>query len=393
MKAPSLTLGIEEEYQVVDPCSRDLRAYITQILEDGHVTVDDIRPELHQSVIEVGSRICHTPAEVGAEIRRLRREVAGLAGEKGLTVVAAGTHPFSSWLDQRITPLERYLGIETDLQDLARKNLIFGMHVHVGIESRDFRMEAMTACRRFLPLLVALSSSSPFWMGRNTGLKSYRSCVWRNFPRSGTPPAIPTWREYDGLVRTLVNAHSMEDGSKIWWDVRPSCAYPTLEFRVCDMCTRVEEAVCMAAMVQALVAKLWKLRRDRIPLPRDGPVLLSENKWRAARYGLDGKLIALDELRERPVRELLEQFVRGFLDDVLDELGTRREVEYAFKILEQGSSADRQLEVYGATGDLRAVVDHLIRETRQGISSRPHPPPERAARWDDVALPPSSALE
>jgi carboxylate-amine ligase len=362
VRQPSLTLGIEEEYQIVDPSTGELRSYITQILEDGRVIVDDLKPELHQSVVEVGSRVCQTPQEVREEVVRLRREVMQLAGRHGLTIMASGTHPFASWLDQEITPLERYLGIESDLQDLARKNLIFGCHVHVGIEDPDFLIDTMNVARYFLPHLLALSTSSPFWRGRNTGLKSYRSVIWRHFPRTGTPPIFDTWADYEYLLSTLILANSLEDASKIWWDVRPSHFYPTLEFRVCDMCTRVEEAVCMAATLQAIVAKLWKLRRDNLTFRLYPMALISENKWRAVRYGIQGKLIDLGRGREVRTRTLIHALV-DFLDDVLDELETRTEVEYAYRILEDGTSADRQLEVFEETGDLRAVVKHLIRET------------------------------
>lgn len=366
MHAPSLTLGVEEEYQIVDPETRELRSYITQILKDGEVTVKDIKPELHQSVVEVGSCVCETAGEVRREISRLRSDVSDLAGEAGLKIMASGTHPFSSWLDQQITPLERYLGVEEDLQEIARRNLIFGMHVHVGIEDREFLIDCHKVARYFLPHLLALSTSSPFWMGRNTGLKSYRCVQWKNFPRTGMPPGFDTYAQYEHIVGTLVKGNAIEDASKIWWDVRPHHLYPTLEFRICDICTRVEEAVCLAAIFQAIVAKLWKLRKDNLTFRVYPLTLLSENKWRAVRYGFDGKLIDLGEGVERRAKELIHELIGDFLDDVLDELGSRREVEYAYTIMEGGSSADRQLRVYEETGDLNAVVDHLIRETAEG---------------------------
>ncbi len=371
MKPPSLTLGIEEEYQIVDPETGELRSYITQILEDGHVTVEGVKPELHQSVVEVGSSVCQTPAEIRGEIVRLRRAVSDLAAQEGLQMLAAGTHPFSSWMDQEITPLERYLGVEQDLQDLARRNLIFGMHVHVGIEDREFLVDALTVSRYFPPHILAVSTSSPFWMGRDTGLGSYRSVQWRNFPRTGIPPVFRTYADYEYLIATLVRANAIEDASKIWWDVRPHHLYPTLEFRVCDMCTRVDEAVCIAAIFQAIVAKLWKLRRDNLTFRVYPGTLIEENKWRAVRYGLDGHLIDFGQESERPARDLLQELVEWFLDDVLDELGSRAEVEHIYRILETGTSADRQLRVYEETGDLKAVVDHLVKETAEGVTSTP----------------------
>lgn len=370
MKDPSLTLGIEEEYQIVDPETGELRSYITQLLDaDGQITVEGVKPELHQSVVEVGSGVCETPAQIRDEIVRLRGAMATLAAKDGLRILAAGTHPFSSWMDQRITPLERYLGFEEDLQDLARKNLIFGMHVHVGIEDREFLIDAMKVARYFLPHILALSTSSPFWEGRSTGLKSYRSVQWRNFPRTGIPPTFATYAEYEKIVRSLISANAIQDPSKIWWDLRPHHLYPTLEFRVCDICTRVDEAVCIAAIIQALVAKLWKLRRDNLTFRVYPLSLIDENKWRAVRYGVSGNLLDLGKETERPAKQLIEELVGWFLDDVLDDLGSRKEVEYAFTILERGTSADRQLETFAETGDLRAVVNRLIEETAEGTGN------------------------
>ncbi len=370
MKEPSLTLGVEEEYQIIDPRTGELSSYITQLLDaDGQVTVEGVKPELHQSVVEVGSGVCETPAQIRDEILRLRGAMATLAARDGLRILAAGTHPFSSWVYQRITPLERYLGVEEDLQDLARKNLIFGMHVHVGIEDREFLIDAMKVARYFLPHILALSTSSPFWEGRNTGLKSYRSVQWRNFPRTGIPPTFTSYAEYERIVRSLISANAIQGPSKIWWDLRPHHLYPTLEFRVCDICTRVDEAVCIAAIIQALVAKLWKLRRDNLTFRVYPLSLIDENKWRAVRYGVSGKLLDLGRETERPARELIEELVGWFLDDVLDDLGSRKEVEYAFTILERGTSADRQLATFAETGDLHAVVRQLIEETAEGTGN------------------------
>ena len=369
MKAPSLTLGIEEEFQIVDPESGELRSYITQILKDGKITVEGVKPELHQSVVEVGSSVCQTPAEIREEIVRLRGAVTELAAREGLKILAAGTHPFSSWMDQEITPLDRYLGLAEDLQDMGRQALIFGMHVHVGIEDPEFLMDAMKVSRYFLPHVLALSTSSPFWMGRRTGLRSYRSVLWRNFPRTGVPPTLQTYAEYAGMLRVLVKGNCIPDASKIWWDIRPHHLYPTLEFRVCDMCTKVDEAVCIAAIFQAIVAKLWKLRRDNMTFRVYPLSLIEENKWRAVRYGVDGNLLDLGQECERPAREVIHELVDWFLDDVLDELGSRKQVEYAFEILERGTSADRQLAVYEETHDLKAVVEHLIAETAEGVSA------------------------
>lgn len=367
MKAPSLTLGIEEEYQIIDPTTRELKSYITEILDGDHMLLGEVKPELHQSMVEVGSKVCHTPSELRAELVRLRGLVMDLAGKSGLVIAAAGTHPFSSWMTQEITPLERYAGVKQDLQDLAQQLLIFGTHIHVGIEDQEFLIDAMNVARYLLPHVLCLSTSSPFWQGRRTGLKSYRSIVFKNFPRSGVPPILRTASEFQELLQALVATNCVPDGSKIWWDARPHHAFPTLEFRVCDVCTRIDEAVCIAAILQAIVAKIWKLRRDNLTFRVYPSAMIEENKWRAVRFGLDGKLIDFGKEQEQPARTLIAEMLQWFVDDVVDELGSRRDVEYAFEIMKHGSSADRQLAVYDRTGDLTKVVDQVIGETAEGV--------------------------
>ena len=367
MKPPSLTLGVEEEYQIVDPQSRALRSYITQILEQELGEDVQLRPELHQSMVEVGTKPCHTPAEVREELVRLRGSVMGLLQRDGLALASAGSHPFSTWWDQEITPLERYMGVKHDMGDLAHRLLIFGMHVHVGVEDREFAVDVVNASRYFLPHLLALSTSSPFWIGRNTGLKSYRSTIFRGFPRTGIPPRIPSWGAYKQYLDMLVNTGCIPNGSKIWWDVRPHYKYPTVEFRICDACTRVDEAVCIAAILQALVWKLWKLRRDNMTWRDYAPQLVEENKWRAMRFGLSGKLIDFGREEELPAPTLVRELIDWFLHDAIEELGTRPQVEYAHRILAEGSSVDRQLATFERTGRLEDVVDQLIAETAEGV--------------------------
>ena len=379
MKAPSLTLGIEEEYQIIDPETRELRSYITEILSGDSMILDEVKPELHQSMVEIGSKVCRTPQELRAELVRLRGMVMDLAGKNGLVIAAAGTHPFSCWTKQEITPLERYIGVRQDLQDLAQQLLIFGTHIHIGIEDQDFLIEAMNVSRYLLPHVLALSTSSPFWQGRRTGLKSYRSIIFRNFPRTGVPPILESYGAYEELLGVLVATKCIPNGSKIWWDARPHHAYPTLEFRVCDVATRVEEAVCLASILQAIVAKIWKLRRDNLTFRLYPLGLIEENKWRAVRFGLDGNLIDFGKEKEQPARELVTEMLEWFVDDVVDELGSRREVEYAFEIMRGGSSADRQLATYDRTGDLRAVVDRLVAETAEGVR------PEIVSAFEDRA--------
>lgn len=367
MKAPSLTLGIEEEYQVVDPETRQLSSYVTEILEDDRVVLENIHPELHASTLEVASSVCSDLDEARGELIRLRSRVRDLARESGLEIMAAGTHPSASWEQQEITPLARYRGIQEDMAELAQRMLIFGLHVHVGIEDREFLVDAMNVARYFLPHILCLSTSSPFWHGRRTGLKSYRSVVWENFPRTGIPPKLDSWAGYESTVQTLVNTGCIEDGTKIWWDVRPNWTYPTLEFRICDACPRVDEALCMAGLFQALVLKLWRLRRENMTFRVYPKSLLDENKWRAVRYGLQGRLIDFGRQEELPARDLVRELIEDFLADPIDELGIRSEVEHAYRILDEGTSAERQLVAYEEQGSLEAVVDQLIAETSEGL--------------------------
>jgi carboxylate-amine ligase len=253
------------------------------------------------------------------------------------------------------------------MQILAQQLLIFGTHVHVGIEDPEFLIDAMNVVRYLIPHVLCLSTSSPFWMGQDTGLKSYRSIIFRNFPRTGIPPRFESYADFKRYVEVLVKTHSIPDGSKIWFDVRPNHSYPTLELRICDVCTRVDEAVCVAALFQALIYKLWKLRRDNMTFRIYPTVFSEENKWRAVRYGLDGKLIDFGKQEEKPARDLIREMLDWFVGDVLDELGSRKEVEYAYRILDGGSSADRQLATFRRTGSLQAVVAQLISETEEGV--------------------------
>jgi len=368
LEKPSFNIGIEEEYQIVDPQTRELKSYITQLLEAGKVVMaEQIKAELHQSIVEVGTNVCQTPAEAKAELIRLRKGVMELAAHNGLKIVAAGTHPFSNWQDQPITPFDRYAGVKQDMQILAQQLLIFGTHVHIGIEDPEFMIDALNVVRYLLPHVLCLSTSSPFWVGQDTGLKSYRSIIFRNFPRTGTAPILQSRAEFEQLKQTLVRTKCIPDGTKIWWDARPNHNYPTLEFRICDVCTRVDEAVCIAAIFQALIYKMWKLRRDNMTFRVYPSALIDENKWRAVRYGLDGKLIDFGKQAELPARDLIKEMIEWFIGDIMDELGSRKEIEYAYHILAEGSSADRQVATFKETGDLNAVVDRLIRETEEGV--------------------------
>ncbi|HMN30402.1 MAG TPA: carboxylate-amine ligase [Caldilineaceae bacterium] len=366
---PSLTIGIEEEYQIVDPETRAMRSFITQFIDNDKVIMieREIKPELHASMVELGTPVCHTVAEARDELVKQRSFIARLARDKGVAVVAAATHPFSRWIDQQITPLPRYVGVLEEMQALAQRLLIFGMHVHIGIEDRAFTIDAMNVVRYMLPHMLALSTSSPFWMGRRTGLKSYRSVVFEDFPRSGIPDICRTPAEYDGLVRTLVNCGVIPDASKIWWDVRPHHNYPTLEFRICDICTRIDEAIAVVALFQALVLWLWKLRQQNLTFRVYRRDLISENRWRASRYGLDGKMIDFGKTQELPTRQLIRELLELVAEEV-DELGSGPFIKPIENMLIHGTSADRQLRVFDASdGDMKAVVDHLIDETKTGL--------------------------
>ena len=364
VKRPSLTVGIEEEYQIIDPETGELKSYITQLLKDDRIILKqiEIKPELHQSIAEIGTKPCTTVQEVRADLFKLRSTVNDMASEQGARIAAAGTHPISSWQRQDITPLERYQDIARDMQDAARQLLIFGMHIHVGIEDKEFMIDAMNTLKYFLPHVLALSTSSPFWEGRNTGLKSYRSAVYRFLPRTGVPPYIRSYAEYSKLVDVLVQSGSMKNASKIYWDARPHHSYPTLEFRLCDLCTSIDDAICCAAIFQALVLKHYKMRMDNIRFRQYPTALIEENKWRALRYGIEGNLLDLGKAGEFPAKDLIAELVE-FIDDVASELGTQKEVHHAFTILERGTSAGRQQKIFEETGDLKAVVNWLIDET------------------------------
>ena len=361
-----LTIGVEEEFQIIDG-EGELTAHIDTLLATARPMLgEDVKPEMLQSVVEVGTRICASSDEVRQEIARLRGALAGLLAKDGLRLVSAGTHPFSQWQNQKITELERYKLLEDEMQDVVRELLIFGMHVHVGIPDREARIEVMNEARYFLPHLLALSTSSPFWLARRTGLKSYRSVIWSRFPRSGIPPEFSSYDEFENYVELLVKTNCIDNGKKVWWDLRPHWMYPTIEFRVCDAATRVDETVCLAALIQAICAKLLKLRRQNLGFRKYQPTLIHENKWRALRQGVDGKLIDFGRQVEVPMRELGHELLE-FVDDVVDELGSRKDVEYVQTILTHGTSADRQLATYTRTGSLRAVVDNLAEETLAGV--------------------------
>jgi carboxylate-amine ligase len=368
------TIGVEEEYQIVDPETRELRSHVSTMMEEGGAVLgNQIKAEMHQSVIEVGTEICPDIQAARRDVANLRQTVSELAKKAGLRIAAASTHPFSDWKSQDITDRERYHMIVEDLQDVARGNLVFGLHVHIGMPDKDLAIELMNEARYFLPHLLALSTSSPFWLGRQTGLKSTRCSIFKMFPRTGVPDVFSGWSHFERYVDTLIRTHCIDDGKRIWWDLRPHTFFDTIEFRICDLPTSLDDTIAIVALIQAIVAKLYTLRAQNQGFRVYERALIEENKWRAYRYGLDGNLIDFGLRSDLPARALIRELLE-FVDPVLDELGSRKEVEHVYKILERGTSADRQLEVYERTGDLKAVVDWIVEETvrdLQPLSTHP----------------------
>jgi carboxylate-amine ligase len=341
---PSFTIGIEEEYQTVDPETYDLRSHVqTEILAQGkRVMQERIKAEMHQSVVEVGTGICKNIKDARKDLASLRRSMIGLARENGFVLVAGATHPFADWRFQEIYDDERYHQVVEDLQLVARANLIFGLHVHVGVEDRETTIHLMNQARYFLPHLLALSANSPFWLGMNTGLKSYRTKVFDKFPRTNIPDTFTSWSDYENFVNLLIRTRCIDNAKKIWWDIRPHPFFSTLEFRICDIPLRLDETIALAALIQATVAKLYKLHSKNQSFRQYSRALIMENKWRASRYGLEGMLIDFGVEKEVPERDLILEYLE-FVDDVVDELDSRAEITYVHEILKTGTGADRLL--------------------------------------------------
>ena len=367
-KDHTFTLGIEEEFAIVDPETRELRSHIQEILECGRVILkEQIKAEMHQSVVELGTEICQSIVDARAHVIELRSRLAELAGRSGLKIASVGTHPFSHWHDQLITEGERYQEIVKDMQLLARANLIFGLHVHVGIPDREMAIHVMNQARYFLPHIYALSVNSPFWVGRDTGLKGYRLKVFERFPRTGIPDAFESLSEYEDYCKLLVKTGCVDNAKKIWWDIRLHPFFDTLEVRVCDAQSRVDDTVAIAALIQAVIAKLHKLLRQNITFRVYRRRLLDENRWRASRYGIDGKLIDFGREAEVETRSLLNELLE-FVSTEVNELGTKKEMSHIERIMREGTGADRQLVVWQRTQDTKAVVDHIVQETYQGLT-------------------------
>lgn len=364
--AREYTIGVEEEYMIIDPETRELKSHDQKIVEMASRIVDDqVKAEMHQAVVEVGTGICKDVDEARRDIIKLRRTVHEVSGELGLRFGAAGTHPFSHWSKQLITPNPRYEDIVNELQEAARSNLIFGLHVHVGIDNKNIAMHIANSVRYFLPHVYALSTNSPFWEGRNTGFKSFRSKVFDKFPRTGIPDYFNTYEDFVHYVNLLVKTGCIDNAKKIWWDIRVHPFFDTIEFRICDIPMLIDETICITAIFQALVCKLYKLRMQNQTFINYNRALINENKWRAGRYGIDGNMIDFGKEEEVRTRSLILELL-DFIDDVVDELGSRDAVRYAEKMLENGTGADRQLDVFQRTGKLEDVVDFIMEQSLIG---------------------------
>ncbi|HUB59260.1 MAG TPA: carboxylate-amine ligase [Puia sp.] len=363
----NFTLGIEEEYMVIDPDSRELKSHEQRIVSEGQKMIKDkVKAEMHQAVVEVGTDICRDINEARKDISTLRKTIAQIAADIGLRVGASGTHPFSHWQSQLITDHARYNEIVNELQEAARSNLIFGLHVHVGMETRQMANHIANSTRYFLPHIYALSTNSPFWEGRLTGYKSYRTKVFDKFPRTGIPDFFESIEAYDNFVKLLVKTNSIDNAKKIWWDLRVHPFFNTVEFRICDVPMTVDETICIAALFQAVCAKIYKLRSRNMNYIQYSRALINENKWRASRYGIDGHLIDFGKEEEVNTRVLIYELL-DFVDDVVDPLNSRQATQFAAKMLETGTGADRQLKVFQDTGSLIDVVDYIQGQFLHGI--------------------------
>lgn len=366
---PHFTIGIEEEFQMVDRYTGHLSPHIQTILEKGHALLgEQIKPEMLRSTVELISKILPDIPTARKEMRDLRAVLAALVEEEGLALVSGGTHPTALWQNEQRSPDARYGQLEQELQDVARSLLIFGLHVHVGIESHEQAVELMNQLRTWLPHLLAISTNSPFWAGRQTGLKSYRSVVWKPFPRSGVPEVFASAGDFDAYVQALVKTGCIDNGKKIWWDIRPHPFFRTVEFRICDMPATFDDTIAIAALCQALVAKLTWLNGKGLRTSALSSHFIEENKWRAMHYGLDADVIDFVQGRRLSMRESIGDLL-DFVDEVIDDLGSRQEIDYLRRLLEdpRGTGADRQIALYEQTGSMEAVIQLLMQQTMQGI--------------------------
>ena len=367
---PALTIGVEEEYLLVDRDTMNLAEAPDAMMEACVADLEGrVSPEFLRCQIEVGTGVCETVADAREELRHLRATVSRRAAEHGLAPIAVGCHPFGDWKEQHHTPKERYDTLRRQMGGVARRMLICGMHVHVGIEDEATRIDLMPQLSYFLPHLLALSASSPFWQGEDTGLASYRVSVFDNMPRTGLPPTFSSWTEYERTAQVLIDLEIIEDTTKIWWDLRPSHTFPTLETRICDVCPRLEHTLSLAALVQAVTRMLWRLRQSNQSWRRYDRFLISENRWRAQRYGTTEGLIDFGRREIVPMEELVEELVEMVEEDA-GVMRSVREIERLREMMSGGTSSERQRAVLARAvedgadpdGGRRAVVAHLIEE-------------------------------
>ena len=390
MDEPAWTIGVEEEYLLVE---RETGALITKqppgVLETvSHVRHGLVARELFDSQIEIGTDVCSNLKELRADIWALRQAVAEAAGEYGMAPIAASSHPFARWLQQQYTAAERYQAIAADLQGVIRRLVISGMHVHVGIEDRDLRIDLMDQVSYFLPHLLALSTSSPFWEKRDTGLRSYRMAVGEALPRTGIPEKFGSWSEFRRHIDVLVRAGIIEDSTMVWWYIRPSERYPTLEMRVTDLPTRMEDTVAVAAMYVCLLRMLWRLKLENRRWRSYANFLLSENLWRAQRYGVRGELMDFGRGVLVPFGELLEELIELVMPDA-EALNCVAEIEHTRTICERGTSADRQLATYRSALEEGATEDEALKAVVQALIADTIAPPDMIAPPDTIAPPDS----
>jgi len=365
------SLGVEEEFMIVDPKTMELRSHIEEVMEHGQIVMkESIRAEMHKSVVETGTGICEDIHQVRKEITHLRSELSRAAKHTGLTVASAGTHPFSHWIDQEITNAARYEGLVEELQNVARKNLIFGLHVHVGFPDRQNAIPVINAASYFVPHILALSTNSPFWLGQDTGFGSYRVKVFESFPRTGIPHFFHSYSAYEDYINLLIKTGCIDNPKKIWWDIRMHPFFDTIEFRVCDEQMTLDETLALTALIQALVTKLYKLNQSNLTFRTYRRLHLDENRFRAARHGINGKLIDFGKQEEVDTKSLTYELLE-FVDDVVDELGCRNEIKFVENMLRNGTGADRQRKIYQETGDLTKVMEYIVQETHKGLTFVP----------------------
>jgi len=361
------TVGIEEEYMVIDPETRELKSHQQRIVQEGEKVIKDkVKAEMHQAVVEVGTDICQNIDEAFMDVATLRKTISNIAGDLGLWLGASGTHPFSHWESQLITDHIRYSDIIKELQEAARSNLIFGLHVHIGMESREMAIHIANSARYFLPHVFALSTNSPFWEGRQTGYKSFRTKVFDKFPRTGIPDYFDSIETYDNYIKILVKTNCIDNAKKIWWDLRVHPFFNTVEFRICDVPLTVQETITIAALFQGICAKLYKLRMQNLNFIIYPRMLINENKWRASRYGIEGSMIDFGKESEVNTRVLIYELL-DFIDDVTGPLSIKNTISHVHKMLEEGTGADRQLKVFEETQNLSTVVDYINSQFLAGL--------------------------